>query len=670
MFAALFLAALSLADGQPATLVQQSPHPWRPTPYVTTITATTDGSTIRIRFDCIDPDPSRIAVHTMLHDDAMSGDDTVSIVLDTFSDRRTAYFFSVNAAGARAEGLISDRGGIALDWDGVWDADARRTPMGWIAEMAIPVATLRFPPGATSFGFNAERRVPRDDTVLRLASPTLDSSLFDLDRAGALTGVEQLRRASGASVTTNALARAQRNFEGVGSSSMRGAGGIDAGYQLTPQVNGTVTVHTDFAETEVDTRQINLSRFPLFFPEKRRFFAEGSDQFHFGYGLGSTFIPFYSRRIGLLDGQIVPIEAGAKLLARSGRWSVAALDVHTNQNLFAGRATFDVDPQLRIGGIITQGNPRGGGNRSLEGLDAVWNTSHFLGDKNLVAAGWAAHSGGNGWGATLVYPNDLWNAKLAFNSFGDGLDPALGFLPRPGTRREDVGTDFRPRPAGDHWIRQYGFQLYGTRIATTDGVTQSTEVFATPFGFTARDGARFELNIAPRYERLDEPFAITDRAVIPAGRYHFVETDMQLESPPGKPLSASAILAYGTFYNGHIRQVQTTTGWSHPSGKVQMELDTETDFGSLPAARFTQRLLQLKVVYALSPQWILSSYTQFDSQSHSIGMNDRLRWTLHPNTDLFLVWNRGWKESPLDRQTSFAPSDQQVVAKIRWILQR
>ncbi len=677
---------ISLTNPEPAALIQQNPHPQQPTPYQTTVTASVAGATLRIRFDCTDPNRSRIAVHTMQHDADMTGDDTVAIVLDPFGDRRSGYYFAVNAAGARAEGLISGRSGVSLDWDGVWDADVQRTELGWTAEMRIPIATLRFPTAAVSFGFNAERQVPRDNTILRFSSPTLDSNLSDLSRAGVLEGTDQLHRGRGTSVTLNGVTRSDHDYTTTGSSTVHGTGGLDAGYEPTPGVSGTLTVHTDFAETEVDSRQINLTRFPLFFPEKRRFFSEGANQFEFGYGLGTRFIPFYSRRIGLVSGEVVPVEVGGKLLSRSGRWGLAALGVRTGDSsvapattLFAARGTFDVDNHLRIGGLVTRGDPQGTGGHSLEGIDAIWSTPTFLKDRNLIVAAWGAHStgtraSGNGWGAAVAYPNDRWNATLSYDVFGETLDPSLGFLPRPGTRQANAGTNFEPRPGGDGWIRKFLFQLYGVRTSNPSGQTESSEIFVTPFGFRTRDGARLELNASSRYERLDAPFPITDRATVDPGQYHFNIADVQLESPPGRPLHSSAIVAWGTFYSGRIRELIGSTTWSHPSAKVQFEVDVEVDSGTLPNGSFTQRLYQLKAVYALSPRWILSSYTQFDSESHAIGMNNRLmnnrlRWMLRPNADLFLVWNRGWVESPLTATSQFRPSDQQLVAKLRWIFQ-
>lgn len=660
------------------SLVQQSPRPGAPTPYATTIEMRTTGSAIVIRFDCTDPDPSRIATHTMQHDSGMDGDDSVSVVLDTFGDRRSGYFFSVNAAGARAEGLISDRSGVSLDWDGVWDAAVARTPKGWSAEMTIPASTLRFSPGVTTFGFNAERRIPRDDLVLRYASPTLDSSLFDLARAGVLSGIEELHRGNGQSAALNGIARA--DHEPGGSSSSSATPAVDATWEPNPGASATVSIHTDFAETEADGRQINLSRFPLFFPEKRRFFADGANQFQFGYGLGTRFVPFYSRRIGLVAGDIIPIEAGTKFLLRSGRWGVAAVGVRTgdsslvdSKTLAAARATYDVDAHLRVGAIATSGDPDGSGRSSLVASDAVWNTSAFMGDKNLVAAVWGARSSGardgTGWGATFAYPNDRWNAVFRYDVFGDALDAALGFLPRPGTRRAEAGTNFEPRLTGEGSIRKLLFQIYGRRTVL-NGETDSSEVYITPFGFITRTGARFELNIDPRYERVDDPFPISEKVEIRPGRYHFDIADVQLQSRPDRPLQANAILAYGTFYDGHLREMIASASWSHPSARLQLEIDSTIAAGTVSGGAFAQRLYQLKAVYALSPRWVLSSYTQFDNQSHTFGMNNRLRWTLRSNADLFIVWNRGWRESLLDERNGFSPSGDQLVAKIRWIVQR
>ncbi len=311
-----------------ANLIQQAPKPGAPTPYRTEVRILVDGDTLYLGITCSDPESSRIAVHTMQRDGDMTGDDTVAFILDPFGDRTTGYFFQVNAAGARQDGVYSDPENIPLDWDGIWEARVRLTTQGWTAEIAIPSRTLRFPKGRVAWGFNVERRIARDRVVVRWAGTTLDALLGDLRRAGELTGVENLRQGKGFSVSPYGLVRSERDFT-TGDATARTDGGLDVNYSLGPELTGVLTLNTDFAETEVDTRQVNLTRFTLFYPEKRQFFNDGANQFSFGLGLEEEFIPFFSRRVGLFEGQQVPIRGGIKLVGRQGRWGIGVLDVQT-----------------------------------------------------------------------------------------------------------------------------------------------------------------------------------------------------------------------------------------------------------------------------------------------------------------------------------------------------
>ena len=294
---------------------------------------------------------------------------------------------------------------------------------------------MRFPWDLDRWGFNLERSVARDRTVLRLTAATLDASLNDLQRAGELHGVDRLRQGKGLSFSPYTLFRVDQDFEQHTSTTEAEVGG-DLTWNITGDLTGILTANTDFAETEVDTRQTNLTRFPLFFPEKRAFFLEGSDIFSFGSGLGRDFIPFFSRRIGLFEGSEVPIVAGAKVLGRSGAWSIAAVGVVTEETevtkrstLLSGRITYDVNDKLTLGTIVTDGDPEGLRDSTLGGIDAVWRTSEFRGDKNLSIGGWATWSDraqssttrsgdelgkgrASGWGLKFDYPNDRWDVFL------------------------------------------------------------------------------------------------------------------------------------------------------------------------------------------------------------------------------------------------------------------
>ena len=307
------------AAGVIADLTQQSPKPGEPTPFRTEVRVVADGANLYFGITCDDPDPARIAVHTMQRDGNMTGDDTVSIVLDTFHDHRTGYLFETNAAGARLDGLISDPNAetAALDWDGIWDVHTRRTPTGWTAEFKLPAQTIRFNRSSGQWGFNVQRYVARELVTLRWTGTTLDAKLLDLRRAGNLEGIASLSQGWGLTVSPYVLGQYQIDHV-LDHSFSKGQAGVDVGYHATSQLDAVLTINPDFAEVEADTRQVNLTRFDLFFPEKRPFFTDGANFFDFGLDLQEDFIPFYSRRVGLFDGRIVPITVGLKAVGRAG----------------------------------------------------------------------------------------------------------------------------------------------------------------------------------------------------------------------------------------------------------------------------------------------------------------------------------------------------------------
>lgn len=663
-------------------LVQQAPRPGEATPFRTEVRILVDSAALYAGVTCEDPEPWRIAVHTHQRDGDMKGDDTVALVFDTFNDRR-GYVFRVNAVAARADGLISGPGETSNDWDGVWDAKVRRTATGWTAEIRIPAATLRFTQGATSWGFNVERTVARNRLTLRWAATTLDSQFDDLSRAGSLEGVSEIKQGLGLSIVPYALLN-RINDRANGAKFLRGEWGGDIRYSLRPQLEGILTANPDFAETEADARQINLTRFPLFFPEKRAFFLEGSNLFQFGLGLSDDFIPFYSRRIGLLQERLVPLDGGVKFLGQAGRWGIAALDVETGpgspkgaprSNLLAGRFTYDVDTHLRLGAIATNGNPSAAGSNTLAGLDAIWRTSQFEGDKNLFIGVWAALSAGgkgsgqrSGFGLKIDYPNDLWAVAVRVDDFGDALDPALGFLPRPGTRQYQFYTAYQPRPAGGlfGWVRQFFFEIEPKLVTDLRGVTQTWRVFTAPFNVRTNSGEHLEANWAPEFERLDQPFEVSPGVVIPAGSYHFNRFRADAQSSDHRPWRIGATVWLGEFYTGHLTQVFAFANWTSPQGRFSAEVSAENDFGNLPQGNFIERLWQAKAVYAFSPDLVLAGYVQYDSLSRNVGLNARLRWTVKPGNDVFLVWNRGWLSPGEGSAYSLRTQSDQIVLKARW----
>ncbi len=672
-------------DAPVVSLTQQSPKPGAPTPFVTEVRVIATEDRMYFGFLCRDPEPSRIAVHTMQRDDEMPGDDTVTVVLDTYGDRRTGYFFKINAAGARTDGLISNPENPSLDWDGIWDARAARTGDGWTAEIVIPARTLSFTSGLDQWGLNLERFIARDRLALRWASPTLDAFIADLSRAGVLRGLGEMKQGLGFELSPYATGRMNDRFH-ENPRAWQGAEGGEFTWKVTPHLVTVLTANTDFAETEVDARQINLTRFPLFFPEKRAFFLEGANQYDFG--VSSQFIPFFSRRIGLLNGEVIPIDAGIKLNGRIGRLNVAALDVQTREvrtstadvpstNLLATRVSYDVTDKFRVGTILTNGDPEGLRTNRLVGFDANWRTSTFMGNKNLLAGAWTARTEGNlgpgsrqGWGFKIDYPNDLWDCFTLLDQYGEALDPALGFLPRPGTRQLNVGCDWQPRPSKSgslRWIRQEFFENQYTRVTDAQGIVETWRYFMAPVNVRLETGDRFEFNWVPEYEFLPAPFEIAPGVVLPPGPYHFSRFRLEGETSPHRRLQAGSTTWFGNFYDGTLTQWENYLRWTSPGARWNLDISTENDFGRLREGNFVQRLWQLKSGFSWNPNLVLTSFVQYDTESQKVGTNTRLRWTIRPGNDLFIVWNRGWQKLALrPGDLMLIPDSEMIAVKLRW----
>ncbi|HEX7288064.1 MAG TPA: DUF5916 domain-containing protein [Candidatus Angelobacter sp.] len=684
-------------EAQSFRLTQQSPHPGQETPYETEVRVLVANDAIYFGFVCRDPKPAAIAVHTMVRDGDQTGDDTVAIVLDTFGDHRTGYYFQVNAGGARVDGLIDNPESASLDWDGIWEARTARSANGWSAEIMIPSRTLSFARGRNQWGLNVERFIPRNGRVwLRWSSPTLDSFLYDLSRAGVLSGVEGLEQGRGIELTPYATGKSTR-FYGVSPRSWQASEGGDVTWKITPQLVSVFTINTDFAETEVDTRQINLTRFPLFFPEKRSFFLEGANQYTFGLGLGQQFVPFFSRNIGLLDGVQVPLDGGVKLNGRAGKWNLAFLDVQTRDttvplqvvqdlglpsnvvpgtNLLASRVSYDFNDNLRIGTIVTNGDPEALRQNTLTGMDAVWRTSKFRGNKNLLLGAWTAGTQGDvppgsrmGWGYKVDYPNDLLDCQMNMNQYGDGFAPMLGFLPRPGTRQTDVGCAYQPRPSKDgpfRWVRQEFFENEYTRVTDSRGILESWEYFMAPVNVRLESGDRFEFNWNPHGETLLAPFEVAPGVIIPAGDYTFTRWRVEAQSSSHRPLQFGNTTWFGQFYNGHLTQQENYVKWTSPRGRLQLELEAQNDFAHTPQGNFVQRLWLVEGAYAWNANLILTSFIQYDTESQNVGTNSRLRWTIKPGNDLFIVWNHGWQRLLTRPDLSLIPQTDLIAVKLRW----
>jgi len=627
---------------------------------------------------CHDRTPREIVATQLARDADLDVDDRLTIVLDPFFDHRNGFFFQVNAAGARADGQVSNNAeSLNRDWDGIWNALVRITNEGWIAEIEIPFKTLRFTPDQSEWGFNVERQIKRRQEIDRWTAARQNVWISNLAEAGVLDGLTRVRQGLGLDVRPYGSAA-------VADGSGDATGGVDLFKNLTSSVNAAVTVNTDFAETEADLRQVNLTRFPLFFPEKRSFFLEGAGVFDVAGLINTTDLrPFFSRRVGLIDDVAVPVRLGVKLTGRQSDYNVGVLDVETGavtdpglpggavdrQNLLVARVSRNLFQQSWVGGILTHGDPSGSGGNTLIGGDARFATSTFHGNKNLsldlfllgTEDGAAGVRDGAG-GFRIDYPNDRWDVALNWRQIGERFQPALGFVPRAGIRKTDVSIAFQPRP--ERWgIRQFFFEANPVVVTNLQNRLESWSIFTAPFNVRTESGEHLEWNYIPTFEHLDQAFEISPGVMIPPGSYRWTRYRTEANTATKRWWVIDAALWWGGFYGGTLEQVEfgaTLKPGRHAALSVQAARNTVT----LPEGSFNTNVLTLKADYNVTPNLSWANLAQYDNESRVAGLQSRFRWILQPGNDFFLILNRGWRRTL--EESRFEPLFDRASAKLQY----
>jgi uncharacterized protein DUF5916 len=628
----------------------------------TRVQAVADSKAIVIGITCEEPDPSTIVSFSVRRDAVLDAEDHIRIVLGPFADGRSGYVFAVNPSGARYDGLINPGGeSDNPDWDGIWEAATARVPNGWSAEIRIPVQTIAFKPGLHEWHLNIQRRIQRRLETDRWASPNRQYQLTQTSRAGLLTNLPDFDLGLGLSIRP-----AVTGGGGIPAPDESLAGdfhpSLDLSQRLGANVLASATVNTDFAETDVDTLRTNLTRFPLFFPEKRTFFIEGDDMFSFGLGLDQDVLPYFSRRIGLIGDQTVPILAGGKVNGRVGNTTFGGVAVGTrsrngviDSNTFmgVGRVKQNLWQESWVGAIATVGDPLGRPGSWLSGADFTYATSTLRGDKNLLVGVWGLATGRSGlggdadaFGFKVDYPNDLVDMAVKYKRIGRNFDPSIGFVPRPAVQLWNASATFSPRLSRGP-IQQMFFEFEPFLATDLTGRWESYRVFWAPINWRFRSGDRVEFNANPTGERLDLPFEVSPGVVIRPGAYEWRQYRLEAGSAKKRRFSTQVTWWFGGFYSGTIDQFQWTGAWN-PTPILTVEFSGERNLGRLPAGDFTQSIVGTRLRFNVSPDLSLSSYVQYDSESESFGMNTRLRWTFRPAGDLFVVYNHNVR-SILDR---------------------
>ncbi|MEW5900613.1 MAG: DUF5916 domain-containing protein, partial [Acidobacteriota bacterium] len=470
-------------------------------------------------------------------------------------------------------------------------------------ELRIPFKTISFKPGLSVWGLNVERYIARKQETIRLSGTNRDCIFNNPMEAAALYGIEGVKQGKGITFRPYGLVGTQSSHLEPVQSKRTADGGFDIYKNFAPNLVGVVSYNMDFAETEVDERRINLTRFPLFFPEKRMFFLEGSEIFSFSSSI--SFIPFFSRTIGLHEGQQVPVIFGTKVFGKIGGTNLAALDVQTDRfgelsgrNLFAARVTQDIFAQSKVGLILTNGSPTSGQN-TLAGLDFTYSTSKFTGNKNLMLAAWMAYNWNeknegrhHGFGFRANYPNDLWDIQMTYAYYGESLDPGLGYMMRHGIQTFFARFGFQPRPEKGRLgriVRQFFFDGSGDFYWDLSGRLETSRVTTSPLGFRTESGEQVGFDVVFNRDVLPYDFEVARGVILPAGPYDFSNYRIDFSTATHRPAVFDLNYNFGGFYSGRYDDMNLGLKLNY-KGYLSLALDVNLVRSRLPEGSFSENV--------------------------------------------------------------------------------
>jgi hypothetical protein len=634
--------------------------------------AATERTVVRIVYDdrylyvgarLYDSDPDGMVISTLEKDfpgESTRDYDIFSITLDTFHDRRNSFIYLVNPMGAVRDGqTYDDSRETNFSWDGVHEVRTRIEDWGWSLEMAIPWTSLRFDPTKPDqpWGLNMLRRVRRKNEDSYWAPLDRRDPVHRMSKAGTLEGLRGVPASRNLMVTPYVAAS---SASGVAETSADHGGQLDAGfdlkYGLTPKLTLDLTYRTDFSQVEVDEEQVNLTRFSLFFPEKRDFFVENSGVFTFGdvtereYRMGaslSDFTLFHSRRIGLEDGHPVPIVGGGRMTGRVGGFEVGLLDMQTGRAGANPGENFAVARVRRellgvdIGGLVVNRQATDGVgdayNRSW-GVDA---TARVLG--NLILNSYLAGTDAPGDApggetasrVTAAWRDRLWDVSAMYKQVGEGFDPGVGYVRRTGMRQSYATIGAHPRP-DIPLVQTLNPYLELDYITNPAGLLE-TRTGTAGLGVTFGDGSTLAAKLVDRFERLDAPFAVSGGATVPEGSYGFREGTISYGSSQGRALAANVSLSGGGFFDGDRRSVGVGASW-RASYRLMLELRADHNDIRLPDGDFTAALYGARLRYSHSTRLFGSAFVQYNQALDQMVTNLRANLIHAPLSDLFLVY--------------------------------
>lgn len=667
--------------------LQREPIEGAPATERTEVGVLYDDKNIYFGIKCFDNEPDKIIAREMRRDARVDDDDNVEMTLDTYHDKRSAYYFITNPHGSKRDGVFANEGkNYNPNWDGVWYCKAEINDEGWFLEIAIPWKTLRFKENGNSvWGFNCARMIRRKNERVYWQEIPRDygrggAGIFRVSEAGTLEGMADLKMGGNLELRPYFLGGLENDaitdFNTEGLTDI----GLDTKVALTANLALDITLNTDFAQVEADQEQVNLTRFSLYYPEKREFFLEGAETFSFGTGgfrfwrrRSPDFSLFYSRRIGLVNGHEARIIGGAKMVGKIGRYRVGLMNIFTDDvsyiddedntvkvnasNFSVMRVSRDILNRGSIGMMFLNKEESRSDyyNRSI-GLDANIPLSNYL-----TLSGYAAftlgpevmdgdavidmNSKNHGAKFSLDYNSDLWQFSASHQDIGANFNPELGFNPRSDYRFNTASVTYSPRPENSKIIRKYEYKIEGNYRADHDNVLLDNKVGAS-FGIDFHNSSKLNFSLERNKEYIDYDWEVREGFLIPMGTYSGTDVSMRLESDKSRSVAGELNISYGNYYSGKNTSIRLTSTITRIQ-PIRMEMNYTYNNIDLPMGNFHTNTLGLRMFYFFSTELYVKAYVQWNDDKLYFGGRERiisnilLRWIYSPASNIYLVYNDG-----------------------------
>ncbi|MCP5044727.1 MAG: carbohydrate binding family 9 domain-containing protein [bacterium] len=641
-----------------------------------------DAENLYISIRMYDSDPNALIARQMIQDGSQTGDDRINLYIDTFNDQRNGYFFQINPAGTRRDGLMENNSKFRSDWNGIWYAASTVDAQGWSAEFRIPFKTIAYASDdAGVWGFECERIVRRKNEMSRWGTYSRNRLPMHMAGIGTLVGLHGLE-GTGVDVKPSGFIRQSQTWEREAGepvnrdkdTELKPSG--DIFYKFHPSVTLGVTANTDFLEAPPDDQRNVLTRFPPFLPERRAFFLQDAGIFEFAE-LTEDPVPYRSRTIGRNhNGEVLDIDAGAKITGRLGDVNFGGLYVHLPAqkgqgatDLAVARGQLNLLEGSAVGVLGTVGDRDDAADSGMFGADFQYFDNKIFGSHVLRGNAYFLQSvadgqtrGAQAFGASFSYPNDRYWGTLSYRDVGQHFDPGVGGVIRPGIREWKGDLRYRVRP--EKWFRSVDSQVK-LEIVTNRAVELETVKATFEFlSFESQVGDKLILSYIHQFERLRRgPFEISPGVAIPEDGYDFDRVSAKLEISDSRIIRPVLEVVAGSYYSGTLLQTNARLDL-RPSRHLFLGFEYEQNEGKLDEGDFTQRLARARATIAFTPVVSLTNVIQYDNGTDRLGHSSIFRWEIEPGNDVYLIFNYDWEEEP--EGDDLRPTSVEGAVKIAW----